>query len=171
MKIVQWVSLLITLLTGVFLVIYFSGSMQKAEAQSVQLERRLATSEAVQENAAEVRATFEARVEQEAVEAAATYIAEVEAITAHSIETQTQDEAIARNKASEQVLSAVTVTNLMLVNIVSLLTFITTTIYRIWDERRTRTTYKLAVAKTELEILKLQKDLEEAQQKDKKRKL
>ena len=69
-------------------------------------------------------------------------------------------------RQASPVLSAV---NLLIANLVSLATFIATTIYRIWDERRTRTKYKLDVAKTELEILKLQKELEETQQKEKKR--
>ena len=62
-----------------------------------------------------------------------------------------------------------TLINLWLVTLISLGTFVTTTIYRIWEERRTRTTYQLAVTKEQLEIEKLRKDIEEAQQKGKKR--
>lgn len=65
--------------------------------------------------------------------------------------------------------SVLTLATLLISNLVSLATLVTTTIYRVWDERRTRTKYKLDVAKTELEILKLQKELEETQQKEKKR--
>ena len=63
-----------------------------------------------------------------------------------------------------------TLFNLWLVTLISLGTFVTTTLYRISDERRTRATHELTVAKTQLEIEKLRKEVEETQQKDKKRK-
>ena len=62
-----------------------------------------------------------------------------------------------------------TLINLWFVTLISLGTFVTTTFYRTWDERRTRAAHVLTTAKTQLEIEKLRKEVEEAQQKGKKR--
>ena len=58
---------------------------------------------------------------------------------------------------------------LIIANLASLATFIVTTIYQLWDERRQRVTYELNMEKMRLEIEKLRRELEEAPQKEKKR--
>ena len=63
-----------------------------------------------------------------------------------------------------------TLLNLWVVALISLATFVATTIFRATEVKRTRVTHELTVAKTQLEIEKLRKEMEEAQQKDEKRK-
>ena len=68
--------------------------------------------------------------------------------------------------ASEQDLTLIAV---VISNVVALVTVITTTIYKVWDEKRTRVMHELELVKMRLEIEKLRKEVEEAPQKGKKR--
>ena len=63
-----------------------------------------------------------------------------------------------------------TIANTVLLTIISAATFAATTVYRMWDEKRVRATHELTVAKTQLEIEKLRKEIGEAEQKKEKRK-
>ena len=57
----------------------------------------------------------------------------------------------------------------LLTAVVGAAAFLTSFVYHIWDEQRTRMTHNLTVAKTQLEIDKMSREKEEADQKKKKR--
>lgn len=61
-------------------------------------------------------------------------------------------------QAREQDLTLIAV---VISNVVALVTVITTTIYKVWDERRTRVMHELELVKMRLEIEKLRKEVEE----------
>ena len=163
MKAVQRISLVV-LLASIMLIVVFASDFQfynfrPAQASTIEASRWQIELEARRQGTSVPIATMQSQM--------ATLIAELETRQAQATAEATSyssfryvDPVVVSNGVDSTLL------NLWLVTLVSLATFVTTTFYRMRDERRMKTMHELGVAKTQLEVdeLRRKKEREEAEQ-------